>query len=88
MPPTPTHFVLDTLKWSKKYQVNQPYFGGVTCDPTKAVAQFEHNILSVSLPITDMPKETRDKQARISAAIREAKRLRFVQGVTCRGTGT
>eukprot|EP00668_Euglena_longa_P040950 GGOE01053892.1.p1 GENE.GGOE01053892.1~~GGOE01053892.1.p1 ORF type:complete len:404 (+),score=103.42 GGOE01053892.1:143-1213(+) len=77
--PTATHFVLDTLKWSKKYQVNQRFLGDVTCDPSKATAQFEHSVLRVSLPITDMPKETRDKQARVSAAIREAKRLRFVQ---------
>lgn len=77
--PTPTHFVLDTKKWSTKYDVSLPYIEGIRCDPAKATASLDRGTLAVALPITVFPEKAKQRQARISAAIREGKRLRFVQ---------
>jgi len=77
--PNPTHFIMDTLKWTRKYEVEMRYPNGIVVDPRAATAKFDHDILHVSLPITEFPKPAKQKQAKVSASIREAKRLRFVQ---------
>jgi hypothetical protein len=77
--PTPTHFVMDTLNWTKKYEVDKRYPDDIVVDPSKATATFEREILLVSLPIKVFPQKAKDKQAQISSSIREGKRLRFVQ---------
>lgn len=76
--PTSTHYQLDTLRSTKKYQLNFPYPGGITVvtDP-EPEAVWKRSILTVDLVIEDWGQE-KGKRNEI-LAIREKKTIKTSQ---------
>jgi len=63
--PTSTNFHMDTLKYTKKFVLDLPYPEGVEVDDNKAEVTFEHDILTVYLPITkgfNEPQNNKNKK--------------------------
>eukprot|EP00906_Rhabdomonas_costata_P021506 RCo031219 len=77
---TPTHFHMDTRGWTTNLEIHREYIDGIRVNPLRARAEVRHGMLRVGLPMTYIPETARAKQKKISASVRKARRIRFVQG--------
>jgi len=55
--PTPTHFHVDTLKYTKKLFLHIPYPYDVKVDPATVEAKIEYGVLTCQLPLMTSPQE-------------------------------
>jgi len=77
--PTPTHFHVDTLKWTKKYFLHVPYPDGIKVNTFNPVAKLEYGTLSIELPVNYLPPEIAQRRPKV---LEEGKKRREAKAKT------
>jgi hypothetical protein len=70
-------YVIDTTKYTKKLYASKPYYGGVSIEPTKVTAEFDGTTLKLTAPVTNIPKETLEKEASVVSQRRKGREIKF-----------